>query len=165
MPVRRFYLFSVTGWVLLFLALDQLSKYWVMRLLPEGQAWPLLPFLSFYRTRNTGIAFSMLSSVSGIGLIILTIAIILFIAYLLWRQNPRRHLTCFGYILIIGGALGNVTDRLRLHYVVDFILFHLGSWSFAVFNLADSFITIGAICIFLGEFLKFPAKNSSGSVH
>jgi len=139
---------------MLFVALDQFSKYWIVHNMAEEQEWPLLPFLSFYRTRNTGIAFSMLSSFSDIGLIILIFAIILFIFYLFWRQNRRDRLACFGYLLIIGGALGNLLDRIRLHYVVDFILFHLGSWSFAVFNLADSFITFGAIFIFLGEFLK-----------
>ncbi|KAA6205430.1 MAG: signal peptidase II [Candidatus Tokpelaia sp.] len=152
-------------WIMLFVALDQFSKYWIAHNMAEGQEWPLLPFLSFYRTRNTGIAFSMLSSFSDIGLIILIFAIILFIFYLFWRQNGRDRLACFGYLLIIGGALGNLLDRIRLHYVADFILFHLGNWSFAVFNLADSFITFGAFFIFLNEFLKADfwknAKNKS----
>ncbi|KAA6205445.1 MAG: hypothetical protein DU430_04620 [Candidatus Tokpelaia sp.] len=59
---------------MLFVALDQFSKYWIAHNMAEGQEWPLLPFLSFYRTRNTGIAFSMLSSFSDIGLIILIFA-------------------------------------------------------------------------------------------
>lgn len=146
--------FCAASWIALFIALDQLSKSWITGHLAPGQELPLLPFLSFYHTRNTGIAFSLLSSVSDAGLVILTLVILVFIAYLFWRQSESHKLACFGYLLIIGGALGNLLDRVRLHYVVDFILFHLGGWSFAVFNLADIFITCGAFFIFLNEFLK-----------
>lgn len=138
---------------------DQLSKYWLAAHLSEGAEYRLLPFLSLFHTRNTGIAFSMLSSFSDVGLILLTVAIIGFVLWLEW-QLPRGHrLARFGYWLIIGGAVGNLIDRIRLHYVVDFILFHLGSWSFAVFNLADAFITCGAVCVFISEIFHWTAPK------
>jgi len=141
-------------WVALFVILDQLSKYWIVHHLAEGEELPLLPFLSLFHTRNTGIAFSMLSSLSDMALIGLTAVIIIFICWLLWQTERENRLARFGYLLIIGGAFGNLLDRARLHYVVDFILFHLGQWSFAVFNVADAFITCGAACILLSEILK-----------
>jgi len=145
---------SALIWIIALAAIDQLSKYWVVHNLIEHEPYQLLPCLSLFSTRNYGIAFSMLSSFSDWGLIILTLIIIGFVLWLLARLERGRALARFSYLLILGGALGNLIDRLRLHYVVDFISFHLGSWHFAVFNPADAFITCGAIGIFLAEFLK-----------
>lgn len=132
-------------------ALDQWIKHCITQSMMLGERVDLLPFFSLYHTRNTGIAFSMLASFHDVGLIILTVSIIGFVLWLWWSTAPQKKLAQFGYLLVIGGALGNLIDRLRFHYVTDYALFHIGDWSFAIFNLADAFITIGAICIIVNE--------------
>lgn len=134
-------------------AIDQIVKNWVESSLPFHEPVPVLPFLSWYRTWNEGIAFSFLTFLDDRLLAILTMAIVLFVFWL-WRRTPRhRWLSQIGFALITGGAIGNLLDRAFLGHVVDFILFHVGNWSFAVFNLADSFISVGAAAIVLEEIL------------
>lgn len=135
-------------------ALDQASKYLVETGLPLQEPVPLLPLLSLFRTYNTGIAFSFLSGLDDAALIALTLGISGFIVYLWSRSQPHQHLARLGYAFVLGGAIGNLIDRVRLGHVVDFILVHTQSWSFAVFNFADSFITIGAAIIILDEVLE-----------
>ena len=136
--------------------LDQLIKHWVVNRLAVGEEIDLLPFLSLYHARNPGIAFSMLSSVSDWGLIALTLCIICFVIWLWKNAGPEKSLSRFGFLLVIGGAIGNLIDRVRFHYVIDYISFHISDvFSFAIFNLADSFITIGAVLIVLDEVLHW----------
>lgn len=137
--------------VIFFTALDQLSKYWVEKLLPFHEPVAFIPFLSWFRTYNEGIAFSFFSNFSRWVLIALTVTIIIFVLWL-WKQSLREHvLTRFGYALVIGGAIGNLIDRVALGYVIDFVQFHTSNRSFAIFNVADSFITIGAAIIIFDE--------------
>lgn len=136
--------------------LDQLIKHWVVNRLAVGEEIDLLPFLSLYHARNPGIAFSMLSSVSDWGLILLTFCIICFVIWLWKNAGPEKSLSRFGFLLVIGGAIGNLIDRVRFHYVIDYISFHISDvFSFAIFNLADSFITVGAVLIVLDEVLHW----------
>jgi signal peptidase II len=135
-------------------AVDQVSKYLVETGLPLQEPVPLLPVLSLFRTYNTGIAFSFLSGLDDAVLVALTLAISAFIIYLWVRSEPRQKLSRLGYALVLGGAIGNLIDRVRLGHVVDFILVHTQDWSFAVFNFADSFITVGAMLIILDEVLE-----------
>lgn len=133
--------------------LDQWIKYLVETELAMHVPVPVLPFLALFRTHNTGIAFSMLDDFGSVGLIAVTLVVIAFIVIIALRTDPAQRLARFGFALIIGGALGNLVDRIWHGYVIDYILFHLPSWSFAVFNLADIFISIGAALIVLEEFL------------
>lgn len=151
-------------------ALDQWVKHLVETSLPFQQPVPVLPNLSWFRTWNEGIAFSLLSSLDDRWLTALTIAIILFVLYLWSSAGNARLLASLGFALVIGGALGNLADRAILGHVVDFILVHAGNWSFAVFNLADAFISVGAAAILLDEFLQWRSgagasgeKNDTGS--
>ena len=140
--------------------LDQLIKHWVVDTLAVGEEIDLLPFLSLYHARNPGIAFSMLSSVSDWGLILLTFCIICFVIWLWKNAGPEKSLSRFGFLLVIGGAIGNLIDRIRFHYVIDYISFHInGVFSFAIFNLADSFITVGAVLIVLDELLHWKREK------
>ena len=78
----------------------------------------------------------------------------------LWRQTPKaRGIAHAGYALIIAGALGNLIDRFLFGYVIDYSLFYTETWSFAVFNLADSFITIGAGLVILDEVLMYRKRD------
>lgn len=141
--------------IVVLVAADQLIKNAIVYYMPLGDRIGLLPFLSLYHTQNSGIAFSMLSSFHDWGLIGLTVAVILFVFWLWWGTAQDRFLANMGYLLVISGALGNLIDRLRFHYVTDYILFHVGDWSFAVFNLADAFITVGAALIILNELISW----------
>jgi signal peptidase II len=135
------------------MALDQWIKYLVETGLPFQEKIDLLPFLALFRTYNTGIAFSMLSSFGDTGLIVISLAVSAFIVYLALRSTPRQIFARLGFALILGGAMGNVIDRAIYGHVVDYILFHTPHWSFAVFNLADVFISVGAFLVVVEEFI------------
>lgn len=148
--------------VIALLALDQLSKFVVEKNLPLQSPLEVLPVLSLYRTHNTGIAFSLFSGIGDVPLIVLTLAITAFVIWLWTQSTAQQNWVRTGYAFIIGGALGNLIDRVRLGHVVDFILVHAGEWSFAVFNLADSFITVGASLVVLGEVLAWRRQGRPG---
>ena len=134
-------------------AIDLAVKNRVETYLPFQQPVPVLPFLSWFRTWNEGIAFSFLTFLDDSVLSFMVAGILLFIFWL-WKRTPRsRWLAQIGFACVTGGAIGNLVDRVFLGHVVDYILFHVGNWSFAIFNLADAFITVGAAAIFLDEVL------------
>ena len=135
------------------IALDQWIKYLVETRLELHQPVEILPFLALFRTYNTGIAFSMLDSIGDIGLIAVSVCVVAFVLYLAARTEPGQVLARIGFALIVGGALGNVIDRAVYGHVIDYILFHTPVWSFAVFNLADAFITVGAVAVVFDEFI------------
>ncbi len=137
------------------IALDQWIKQWVETGLPFQEKIDLLPFLALFRTYNTGIAFSMFSSLSDTGLIAVAAVVVVFVLYLALKTPPNQVLARIGFALIVGGALGNVIDRTVYGHVIDYILFHTPIWSFAIFNLADVFISVGAAAVVLDEFLSW----------
>ncbi|MBO0661373.1 signal peptidase II [Jiella sp. MQZ9-1] len=150
--IRKLLMGNLTT-VLIAVMLDQLIKAIVVATMPLGSAIPLLPFLALLHARNTGIAFSMFSEFGDVGLSVLAGAVLLIVLFL-WVKTPaERKLTHFGLAIIVGGAIGNLIDRVRLGYVVDYVYFHTPAFDFAVFNLADAFITVGAIIILLDEFV------------
>ncbi len=139
--------------------LDQAIKAAVELWLPYGESVAVLPFLALHRIYNYGVAFSLFSGVERWAIIGLRIVVVAFVIWL-WRKTPAdRFLTHLGYALIIAGAIGNVIDGLVFGYVIDYVLFHLPTWSFAVFNLADSFITVGAGLIILDELLHMKKQD------
>ncbi|MDO1580802.1 signal peptidase II [Rhizobium oryzicola] len=141
----------ILTFVVLAVLADQLIKIAVEKYLPFQDSVEVLPFLALYRTYNLGVAFSMLADMEGWFIVGMRLVIVAFVLWL-WKRTPKhRHFAHTGFALIIAGALGNLFDRFLYGHVVDYILFHTGTWSFAVFNLADSFITIGAGCVILDE--------------
>ena len=139
--------------------LDQWIKHLVETGLPMQQAVDLLPFLALFRTYNTGIAFSMFAFFGAMGLIAVSLAVAVFILCLAIRTRPEQVVARAGFALIVGGAAGNLVDRVVYGHVIDYILFHTPVWSFAVFNLADAFITVGAGLVILDEFLGLGGKS------
>lgn len=132
--------------VIAVVAIDQIAKLVAEARLPLGEAIDVLPILTLYRVHNTGIAFSFLAG-SGIGLVFLTLAITV-IVILFWVRSPDGgRLAAIGFALILGGALGNVIDRLRLGYVIDFLLLHFGDRTLFVFNLADAALSLGPVLL------------------
>lgn len=136
-------------------ALDQWIKSLVEARLVMHEQVDIMPFFALYRTYNTGVAFSMFSSAGDLPLIVLSVVVIAFVFYLASRSQPGQILARIGFALIIGGAIGNLIDRSMLGYVIDYFLFHTPVWSFAVFNLADVFISVGAALVIVQEFLQW----------
>ena len=144
------------GLALLILVLDQLSKALILAYYHPGEVTVLTDWLNIVRVHNRGAAFSFLAGADGwqrwlfVG--IGAVATV-FILYLL-RAHAGQRLFCFALTCIMGGALGNVLDRLLHGYVVDMVDFHLGRWHFPAFNVADTAITFGVIFLLLDEFLR-----------
>lgn len=128
-------------------ALDQGSKWLVVRAFAEGERMALLPVLSLVRWHNEGAAWSMLSDAGGWQRWLFVVLALLFSAFVLYelrRLAPGQWLMGVVYGLLLGGALGNLVDRLLYGYVVDFVLVHYQSWFFPAFNVADAALTVGA---------------------
>lgn len=137
--------------IVIAVALDQAVKIAVENHLPMQEAVPLLPVLALYRTYNLGVAFSLLSGMEREFIVGMRVLIVAFVVWL-WRRTPKdRPYAHSGFALIIAGAIGNLIDGFAYGHVIDYILVHTETWSFAVFNLADSFITIGAGLVILDE--------------
>ncbi|WEX09546.1 signal peptidase II [Chelativorans sp. AA-79] len=141
--------------VIVAILFDQGVKALVEAWLPLHQQVEILPFLALLHSRNTGVAFSFFSGVGGFWLSLLVFGIIIFIAVLAFRTDSAQLLARLGFALILGGAIGNLIDRAARGYVVDYVYFHTPVWSFAIFNLADAFITIGAVLVILEEVLAY----------
>lgn len=147
-PTRPLSLLGI-GVIVGTLVLDQMTKALAERYLEYGQQIDLLPILSLYRVYNTGIAFSLLAGAGTVGLVVLAAAVTLLVLLIWHRTTEGGPLVAIGYALIIGGALGNLTDRLVYGHVVDFLLLHLGAQPLFVFNLADAALTAGPALLIL----------------
>lgn len=139
---------------LVVIAVDQLSKLWVLNSLPEYTAVPVIDgFWNWYRTYNTGAAFSFLAGAGGWQKYLFTglaIAISGLLAYWLSRTPRRDWKTALPFALVVGGAIGNVIDRFMHGHVVDFVqIFYWPGKDWPAFNIADSAIVVGAIGIAL----------------
>jgi signal peptidase II len=136
-------------------ALDQATKFLVTRFLELYERVEVLPVLDFTLLHNTGAAFSILAGASGWQrgfFITLGIAVSLALIVWLWRLPRGERLLPISLALIVGGAVGNVIDRIVHGYVVDFVHAHWGAAYFPAFNIADSAITIGAALLMLDAF-------------
>ncbi|QWD71549.1 signal peptidase II [Polynucleobacter sp. UB-Siik-W21] len=143
------------------LLLDQLSKWAALSNLQMGVPEPVLPFLNWLLLFNPGAAFSFLAQGSGWQrwfFTILGLIASIYIIYLL-RKSLGEKLLCLALSLILGGALGNVLDRIMYGAVVDFIDLHYANWHWPAFNIADSAICIGAGLIIWSELCKSFGKS------
>ena len=135
---------------------DQFTKILILGYYQLGDSTVVTVFFNVVRVHNTGAAFSFLSNASGwqrwlfVG--IGAVAMVLIVWML--RSNPTQRLFSAALALILGGAMGNVLDRLLYGYVVDFIDVHWAGWHFPAFNVADSAITLGAAALILDELLR-----------
>lgn len=153
-------LFVSLGIASIVLALDLISKFWVETTLEFGQIIPITSFFNLVLTYNPGAAFSFLSDqpgwqrwfLSGIALVAALLIIFLL------RKYQHEKLFCLSLSLILGGALGNLYDRILLGHVVDFLDFYVGNYHWPAFNIADTAIVIGAALMILES---FQSKKSS----
>lgn len=133
-------------------ALDQLTKWTALRYLTRHAEVAVTPFLNLTLVYNRGAAFGFLNDAGGwqhfffVGLALVASAAILYLLYTTARSN---RIVTVALALILGGAIGNVIDRLLYGHVVDFIDVYYGSWHWPAFNVADSAITIGAVLLVL----------------
>lgn len=156
---------SLSFWLVLALipiGLDQITKWYFENNFAFQERLNILPFFDFILIYNTGAAFSFLAEAGGwqhwffIGLALVAAVFILFQL----RTHRQDTLYCFSLSLILSGAIGNVIDRLVYGHVIDFLLFYWNDWYFPAFNLADCFITIGAILVIFQElFLRKKDKT------
>ena len=139
------------------IVIDQWTKFLITSNFSEFDSITLLPILDFMRLHNEGAAFSLLSDASGWQrwmFIILGSVISIFIFIWLRRLPVRgQHMLAAALALIMGGALGNVVDRVLWGHVIDFIRVHYQQWYFPAFNIADSAITVGAVLLILDTLL------------
>lgn len=138
------------------IALDLYTKHLVLQAFALGEHLRITSFFDLVRYHNEGAAFSFLAGAGGWQRVFFSaIAIIasVVIVYLL-RKHTVEKLFCFALALILGGALGNLYDRLVFGYVVDFLLFHYQGWYWPAFNVADSAISCGVVLLLLDSFKK-----------
>jgi signal peptidase II len=138
----------------LVIVLDQLSKVWIVNHFVFGETYTVLSVFDLVLAHNTGAAFSFLNDAGGIQrwlFSIIAVAASVWIIRLL-RKHGTQLLFAFALSMILGGALGNLVDRLLYGYVVDFLSFHWNEHYFPAFNLADSSITCGAFLLILDSF-------------
>jgi signal peptidase II len=141
---------------LLIIVLDQLTKFWLVGAFQFGDGMALAPFFNLVHAHNTGAAFSFLAGESGwqrFFFIGIAAGASVLIVYLL-RKHAAERWFCLALSLVLGGALGNLIDRLRFGYVIDFLDFYYGAWHFPAFNVADSAITVGASILILDSLRK-----------
>ncbi|MCU0762941.1 MAG: signal peptidase II [Hydrogenophaga sp.] len=151
------------------LVADQITKWLILAHYQWGDSTPITAFFNIVRVHNTGAAFSFLASAGGWQRWFFTVVGVAASIFIVWmlRSNPGQKLFAFALACILGGAIGNVIDRLVHGYVVDFLDFHW-SWlsglfpggHFPAFNLADAGITLGAICLILDEILRIRRSKS-----
>ncbi|MEE8365762.1 MAG: signal peptidase II [Gammaproteobacteria bacterium] len=141
----------------LVVALDQLAKLVAESLLSPHQAVNVLPFFDWYLTYNTGAAFSFLAGAGGWQRWFFTITTFMIsIVILFWIKKlpPTDKITGISLCLILGGAIGNLIDRIYLGYVIDYIQVWLGSYPWPAFNIADAAISVGAAILIVSGFVR-----------
>ena len=132
---------------------DQVTKQLVVNHVAWAQRIPLTDWLNLTYLRNTGAAFSILSDMPQWAFALLGCAVAVGIIIWLRRHPTGERLVAVSLALILGGAIGNVIDRVTRGFVVDFVDFHIGTWHYPAFNVADVAITLGAACLILDRIL------------
>jgi len=153
-------------WIsLLVIVVDQFSKLWIERTMVLGDSLVVLPILDIVRAHNSGAAFSFLADAGGWQRWAFTLlAVGVSIGLVFWLRRlalATQAMLVFGLALILGGAIGNVIDRVEHGYVVDFVHAHWGPHYFAAFNVADAAISIGAVLVILDSLLEGRARRTA----
>lgn len=137
--------------------LDILTKNYIQNKIMYGDQVEITSFLSFVHFQNPGAAFSFLSDQGGwqrYFLIVISLLAVIYIPFLI-NQYKKNMLIVIGLLLILGGAIGNLYDRISYGYVIDFIYFHIAEFYWPAFNVADSAISIGVLLFLYGSFRSY----------
>ena len=157
------FLFVWLGIALTILLADQITKVLIIGSFQLGDSHTVTSFFNLVRVHNSGAAFSFLSSASGWQRWLFTGIGLGAAGFIIWllRSHPNQKLFCFALSLVLGGAVGNVIDRVLWGYVIDFLDFHWDGLAplfyqghFPAFNVADSAISVGTVCLLLDELLR-----------
>jgi signal peptidase II len=157
------FLFVWLGIALTILLADQITKVLIIGSFQLGDSHTVTSFFNLVRVHNSGAAFSFLSSASGWQRWLFTGIGLGAAGFIIWllRSHPNQKLFCFALSLVLGGAVGNVIDRVLWGYVIDFLDFHWDGLAplfyqghFPAFNVADSAISVGTVCLILDELLR-----------
>ncbi len=151
------------GIAALLVAMDRVSKIVILDALVPGESRAVTGFFNLVLVFNRGAAFSLLADAPGWQtplFAVIALAAAAIVSVLLVR-HPQRRLFCAGLALILGGALGNLWDRLAWGHVVDFLDFHAAGWHWPAFNLADSAITVGAGILIAESFVHHEPANAA----
>ena len=159
-PIATLWRWLVLAGVLIIL--DQLTKLYFDGLLRYGQRIVVLPFFDFTLLYNPGAAFSFLAQADGWQRWFFTILGLGASVFIVWMMHKNRsnNRLMLALTLILGGALGNVIDRIAYGHVVDFLLFYWKDWYYPAFNIADTCITLGAILLILDELLRLRGQHA-----
>lgn len=155
LATNRLVVLSGIGALITSLATDQITKHLALSGLPRGESRSVLPFFDLRLSFNEGVSFGMFAELFAgrpLALAGITSAMVLLLAFLLLRSTTRLEAVAFG--AIIGGALGNIADRLRIGAVVDFLDFHVRGYHWPAFNLADTAIVVGVAIVVITSFAK-----------
>jgi len=163
LPDRRPILLLISALVIL---LDRLSKNWIIHRIRPGYDIPIIPgVFRLSHVLNTGAAFSLMENwppnAVRLGLIAFSVVAAVLVFGLLWRTGRALSPTSIALALILGGALGNLYDRVRFHHVVDFLAVKIYHYNWPDFNVADSCIVIGACLLLLEIFKPQPAASAA----
>jgi len=149
--------------ILLIVAADQLTKLLIIKWVPIYEKISINTTINITHHKNAGAAFSFLADAGGWQrwfLIFISLLVIFIIILWLWQiRHKKQNLLVAGLILVVGGAIGNVIDRIFLGHVTDFIQVLFGSWAFPTFNIADACISIGAALLII-DTLFFSGKEN-----
>lgn len=145
----------------LIIIIDQISKQWISGHFSYGEVLPVTGFFNLVLAHNKGAAFSMLSDAGGWQRWMFSAIALIASIWITWllRRHPQQKLFCFALSMVLGGALGNLIDRISYGYVVDFLDFHWSGHHFPAFNAADSAITCGAALLLLDSFTNKTGKT------
>ena len=144
---------------IIIILLDQLTKILVLNNIPEHTVVSVMPCFNLLLTFNKGVSFSLLASDSKYAPYLLSaFAVGVSICLLYWLKKEKDKLSRFGLALILGGAIGNVIDRIRFGGVVDFLDFYIGDYHWPAFNVADSAICIGVAFILIRSIFRGKKK-------
>ena len=149
------------GLAFIILIADQFTKVLILGYYHLGDSTYVTSFFNVVRVHNSGAAFSFLAGASGWQRWFFTVIGFVAAGVIVWmlKSHPGQRLFSFAMACILGGAIGNVIDRLLYGYVIDFLDFHWRSWHFPAFNVADAAITVGAACLILDELLRVRRSN------
>jgi len=137
--------------------LDLCVKAWAQAMLVEGEPVPIAPFFDLTLSFNSGVAFGLFNS-SGLALVVITTALITVVFGMWWWREPNTAAQ-FGLALILGGAVGNLADRLSRGAVTDFLDFHVAGLHWPAFNLADSSLTVGVLVLLIAGMRNAPTPK------